>query len=108
VIAGYKMGNLNVPCSKQQPYDTDLRVPLSWAGPGIKPGTILKTPSSNVDFLPTWLDLAGIPIPSVVDGKSLAPLLVTEPNSVYEPRSEAEQASVKAGWRTAIIAEYLR
>jgi arylsulfatase A-like enzyme len=91
-----------------QPYDTDLRVPLSWVGPGIKAGTKLDTPSSNVDFFPTWLELAGIPVPSVVDGKSLAPLLVTEPNPVYGPRSAAERDTVRAGWRTAILSEYLR
>lgn len=104
---GYKMGNLNVPCSKQQPYDTDLRVPLSWRGPGIKAGTKLSIPSSNVDFLPTMLDLAGVAKPSVVDGKSVAPLMVTEPNPFYEPRAAETRESVRAGWRSGIIAEYL-
>jgi len=97
-----------VPCSKQAPYETDLRVPLSWVGPGIKPGTKLRMSSSNVDFLPTWLELAGVAIPDAVDGRSLAKVLVTEPNSAVQHATAEEHAAALAGWRTEVIAEYLR
>jgi arylsulfatase A-like enzyme len=57
--------------------------------PGMRTSFILRYPSrdgwhggvrhkhmvSNIDCLPTILDLAGIPIPSTVQGRSLAPLL---------------------------------
>ena len=80
------------------------RAKCSLYDPGIEVTCILKYPGrtgwhggivrdemiSNVDYLPTILDLAGIPVPGKVQGKSLAPLLDGE---AYTPRSEifAEQ-----------------
>jgi arylsulfatase A-like enzyme len=42
---------------------------------GISGGRRLATPLSNVDFLPTLLDCAGLPAPANLDGRSFAPLL---------------------------------
>ena len=41
----------------------------------IKPGTINPDMILNVDFAPTWLAYAGLPIPSDIQGKSFLPLL---------------------------------
>lgn len=42
---------------------------------GISGGRRLATPVSNLDFLPTLLDLADQPLPPELDGRSLLPLL---------------------------------
>ena len=44
-------------------------------GPGITGGTRASNVGGNVDLAPTFLDLAGVPIPPQVDGRSIAPLL---------------------------------
>ena len=41
----------------------------------IKPGTVSDGMILNVDFAPTWLQYAGLPIPSEIQGRSFAPLL---------------------------------
>jgi arylsulfatase A-like enzyme len=57
-------------------YEGGLREPTIVRWPGkIKPAAI-NTPIINLDFLPTLLALAGIAVPSNVDGISLAPLLL--------------------------------
>ncbi|HLF57820.1 MAG TPA: sulfatase, partial [Thermoanaerobaculia bacterium] len=52
------------------------RVPLVFVWPkGIPGGRRFESPVSNIDILPTILDLAGLPRPEVAQGQSLAPLL---------------------------------
>jgi arylsulfatase A-like enzyme len=41
------------------------------AGPDLKRGVTLDAPSANVDFVPTFLRLLGIPIPPSVQGRPL-------------------------------------
>ncbi|HKI89704.1 MAG TPA: sulfatase [Draconibacterium sp.] len=56
-------------------YEQSLRTPLLIRYPGmIKPGTISTTMALNLDFAPTFLDLAGIPEPDYMQGTSLLPL----------------------------------
>ena len=57
---GYHMGQFRVPCGKQLIYETDIRIPLFMSGPDIKKGIENDKLVSNIDFLPTLLDLAGI------------------------------------------------
>ena len=46
-------------------------------GPGIVPGTLLRSVHQHVDFAATWLGLAGIDTPDTMDGKSIVSELVT-------------------------------
>ena len=62
--------------------------------PGIKAGTTLTQPVMNIDVAPTLLDLAGLPIPPIMDGQSMVPLLM--------PTSTA----VSYGWRTRFASEF--
>lgn len=56
-------------------YEGGIREPLIVRYPGVvKPGAVIDTPVSSVDFFPTFCDAAGVP-PGDVDGVSLLPLL---------------------------------
>jgi arylsulfatase A-like enzyme len=60
-------------------YEEVLRVPLLIRYPGTLPvGQVLDAPVSNLDILPTILDLVGIERPASLDGVSLRPLLQGE------------------------------
>ncbi|MEE8146683.1 MAG: sulfatase [Longimicrobiales bacterium] len=55
------------------------RIPLIVVWPErIAPGQRFSQPVSMIDMLPTILDLAGLPMPEVMQGQSLAPLLLGE------------------------------
>ncbi|MCL5271416.1 MAG: sulfatase-like hydrolase/transferase [bacterium] len=57
-------------------YNTLFNVPLIMRWPGRLPaGQVNDRLVSNIDLLPTLLDLAGVPIPEGVDGMSLKPLM---------------------------------
>jgi len=56
-------------------YEAGLNVPLLAMGPGIKKAITPDQFVSNLDLAPTFLDLAGLPIPDFMQGRSLAPLL---------------------------------
>ena len=47
--------------------------------PDRTPGTRVPTLASHIDVLPTFLDLAGLPVPPALEGTSLAPVLHGEP-----------------------------
>lgn len=56
-------------------YEGGIREPLIVRYPGVvKPGSVIDTPVSSVDFFPTFSSLAGVP-PGEVDGVDLTPLL---------------------------------
>lgn len=56
-------------------YSELARVPLVFAGSGIAAGRVVGQQVQTVDMMPTVLELAGLPIPDGVQGRSLAPLL---------------------------------
>jgi arylsulfatase A-like enzyme len=59
-------------------YEGGIRVPMFVYWPGkIRPGTRCDVPVAGIDFLPTFLELAGIPITDFrsFDGISILPLL---------------------------------
>ncbi|MCC7354564.1 MAG: sulfatase [Anaerolineae bacterium] len=58
---------------------------MRWPAAGWTPGTVYQELTTNADYLPTALDLAGVPVPARVQGRSFAPLLRGEP---YQPHTE--------------------
>ena len=57
-------------------YEESMRTPLIIRYPGVlKPGTVSNQLISNVDFAPTFLDVAGVAIPKQIQGLSMMPLL---------------------------------
>jgi len=73
-------------------YDESPRMPflLRWPA-GIKAGTVSDALAINCDFAPTFLELAGAPIPANMQGRSLVPL--------FEGRKPAT-------WRSALYYRY--
>jgi N-acetylglucosamine-6-sulfatase len=72
---GYHLGQHRLTWGKMTAFDTDIRVPLIVAGPGVPKGRVVRQVVQNTDLAPTFVQLAGgTPSPSV-DGHSLIPLL---------------------------------
>jgi N-acetylglucosamine-6-sulfatase len=64
---------------KRHMYEESMRVPFLAQAPGfIEPGTKLSGLIQNIDIGPTVLDLAGVPVPENMDGRSFLPLLAGE------------------------------
>ncbi len=61
-------------------YEESLRMPLIMRYPReIRPGTINKDIVLNIDFAPLFLDLAGVPVPTEIQGSSFRALLQGSP-----------------------------
>ena len=60
-------------------YEHTLRIPLVAAGPGIPPGVMLSYLGTNVDLAPTFLEFAGLEAPVYMDGRSIVPFLIPDP-----------------------------
>lgn len=88
---GLLMGQHRIIANKRNCYEESIRVPLVVRGPGVRRGTATNAIVSHIDLAPTFLDLAGAPIPSSVDGRSFAPLL---------------QGTTPESWRDEILVEY--
>jgi arylsulfatase A-like enzyme len=64
--------------NKGSAYEGGVRVPFIARWPGKLPaGAVTAAMAQHIDVLPTFCELAEIPAPSKLDGKSLAPLLKT-------------------------------
>ena len=76
---GFHLGNHRLDTGKVAPYEEDIHVPLVVRGPGVPRGVKLDYIAGNVDYAPTWAELAGAQTPDFVDGRSLLPLLRPSP-----------------------------
>jgi arylsulfatase A-like enzyme len=57
-------------------YEPSLRMPFLIRWPGvIKPGTVVDAMAINPDFAPTFLAIAGQPVPADMQGRSLLPVV---------------------------------
>jgi len=87
---GWYLGELGL-YDKRFMYEPGLHVPLLVRGPGVKAGIVPAQFVVNIDLAPTFLDLAGLPIPSSMQGRSLVPLL---------------RGELPADWRTSVYYRY--
>lgn len=61
---------------KRSIYEESIRIPLLMRYPKlVRQNTLIDQMVLNIDICPTFLDLAGVPIPEDVQGKSIRPLL---------------------------------
>ncbi len=57
-------------------FDVSMGTPLLIRWPGhIKPGSVTEAMVQNIDFAPTMLDMARVPVPPCMQGKSLQPIV---------------------------------
>lgn len=52
-------------------YDEITRIPLVMMGGGLDSGRVIKNPVSHINLAPTIMELMGLPVPKVFDGKSI-------------------------------------
>ncbi|HUR54906.1 MAG TPA: sulfatase [Gemmataceae bacterium] len=76
---GFYLGEHTL-ADKRSAYDESLRIPLIVRDPrsGLK-GVTRDDMVLNIDLAPTFLDLAGVPVPKDIHGKSWKPLLEKNP-----------------------------
>jgi arylsulfatase A-like enzyme len=87
---GWYLGDLGL-YDKRFMYEPGFRVPLLARGPGLKAGALPAQFVANIDLAPTFLDLAHLPIPASMQGRSLVPLL---------------RGETPADWRTSVYYRY--
>src|SRR5215208_4553166 len=91
---GWQHGEHRIPRNKERPYEESSHMPLLVRGPGVATGSSDKLVTFP-DFMPTFLELAGIDQsdqskwPSYIDGRSLVPVL----------------NGTASSWRTAVLLE---
>lgn len=88
---GYHQGQHRLDSGKMTAYEEDLLVPLVVRGPGVARGAVSSLLTSNVDYAPTFAEIAGASMPAFVDGRSLLPLL---------------QGQSPADWRRVLLLEH--
>ena len=70
---------------KRDLYEGGIRVPMIASWPGtIAPGTSTVYAAAHWDLFPTFAELAGAPVPSGLDGKSIVPVLRGTPMPPHE------------------------
>lgn len=72
---GYHMGIHRTRAAKWTPYMEAHEVPFVVRGPGVNRGESFDELVANIDIAPTVLDLASLPAPGWMDGRSFAPFL---------------------------------
>jgi len=56
-------------------YELGMEIACMMRGPGITPGTKVDHLMQNIDYVPTFLEIAGVEVPEDIQGKSFWPLL---------------------------------
>jgi N-sulfoglucosamine sulfohydrolase len=84
VISG-DHGPPGFPHGKCNLYAFGTGVCLSITGPGVRGGRVVDDMTSLTDLAPTFLEAAGLPVPEVMTGRSLWPVLEAEGSGLVDP-----------------------
>jgi len=90
---GYHMGLHRIRGAKWTPYIEAHEVPFVVRGPGVPRGKSFDDLVTNTDIAPTVLDMAGLPAPDWMDGRSFAPFL---------------DGTAPEAWRSSVLIEGAR
>jgi arylsulfatase A-like enzyme len=71
---GWHLGEKGI-SGKNSLWDRGTKVPLIFAGPGVKADQRCQQPTELLDIYPTLIDLAGLPLNQNLEGLSLSPQL---------------------------------
>jgi N-acetylglucosamine-6-sulfatase len=93
---GWQHGEHRIAKLKERPYEESSHMPLLIRGPVVAASSTADSLVTFPDFMPTFLELGGIAIPSYVDGTSVVPLLNGTVN---------DKDTVTDDWRNAILLE---
>jgi arylsulfatase A-like enzyme len=88
-------------------YEGGIRVPMLVRWPGrVSAGRVSDEPWMFADFLPTCAELAGLPVPAGLDGRSVLPVLLGRAETLGErpfywefPRDRLHQAARLGRWK---------
>ncbi|MCC7493134.1 MAG: sulfatase [Fimbriimonadaceae bacterium] len=73
------------PGAKGTLFDPGIGIACVMRGPGgFRGGQEIAALVSNIDYLPTFCDLAGVPVPAEVQGRSLRPLVTGEATALRD------------------------
>ena len=72
---GYFYGEHGLSVERRLAYEEAVRIPLLVRYPVRKARGTIDATALTIDLAPTLLDLAGVPVPETMQGRSLAPLL---------------------------------
>jgi arylsulfatase A-like enzyme len=96
---------------KHSTYEQATRSPLIISAPGFKAGKS-STPSEHLDVFPTLCQLAGLPVPSDLEGVSLTPVMKNNKASMKEfamsqyPRKLKMEEAKKLGYSSPQLMGY--
>ena len=99
---GWHLGDHNLWC-KHSNFEQAAHAPLIISSPNIKPSRS-SSPSEFIDVFPTLCDLAGVPLPSHLDGKSQVSVMRNPKSNVKDfsvsqyPRSGSVSESERLGY----------
>jgi N-acetylglucosamine-6-sulfatase len=85
---GLLLGEHRLVDRKTNAFEEAILVPLIVRGPGVPAGQRASLPVLNIDLAPTILELAGVAVPDLVDGRSLAPFLRGNPPDASKWRTD--------------------
>ncbi|HKC27886.1 MAG TPA: sulfatase-like hydrolase/transferase, partial [Jatrophihabitans sp.] len=89
---GLHLGEHRMLAGKTTAFDTDIKVPVIVAGPGVPAGSTVSAMASSIDLAPTFLQIAGARPTDRPDGVSLLSLL--------------HGARRPPNWQSAILVEH--
>lgn len=95
---------------KRSCHEASIRVPTALIGPGFTGGGQVQALVSHIHLPPTLLDAAGIPVPPVMQGRSIVPLVHgnkadwTDEAFVQVSESQVGRALRTQRWKYSIVA----
>jgi len=72
---GFHLGDHDGLWAKLSAFGAATKVPFLIAAPGLTAGQVVSSPVELLDLYPTLVDLAGLPMPDGLQGRTLAPIL---------------------------------
>lgn len=76
LVVFFSDNGMPFPRAKGTLYDSGIGTPLIFKWPGrVEPGTVHEGLASVIDLAPTFLDIAGLPVPADMQGRSMVPVL---------------------------------